>query len=101
LLFGSKLRAWSNGKSVRAMPGFGELVVWRVREDGFENFLGKSGGFNAWEHIVESVRTPDGVLIYPVKDIFYWVPKSAFTSEADYTRFLDLLAAKTKHSKLG
>lgn len=101
LIFGSKLRSWINDKAVRKMPGYGETIVWQIREDGFENHLGKSGGFNTWEHIFESVTTPQGVLIYPQKDIFYWLPKTAFNSEADYNRFLDLLAAKTKHSKLG
>ncbi len=54
-----------------------------------------------WEHFKESVSTPDGALIYSAKRAFNWLPKTAFTSEADYNRFLDLLAAKTKHTKLG
>jgi hypothetical protein len=41
------------------------------------------------------------VLLYQQKRLFNWLPKTAFNSEADYNRFLDLLAAKTKHSKLG
>lgn len=52
-----------------------------------------------WSKAPGSIWTPDGVLLYCLAKIF-WFPKTAFTSEADYTRFLDLLAAKTKHSKL-
>jgi hypothetical protein len=53
-----------------------------------------------WSKAPGSIWTPDGVLLYLIAKIF-WLPKTAFTSEADYNRFLDLLAAKTKHSKLG
>ncbi len=52
-----------------------------------------------WSKAAGSIWTPDGVLLYCIAKIF-WLPKPAFSSEADYSRFLDLLAAKTKHSKL-
>lgn len=53
-----------------------------------------------WSFFKESFATPDGGLIITVKRGYLWLPKTAFNSEADYNRFLDLLAAKTKHTKL-
>ncbi len=53
-----------------------------------------------WNVIFESVETPEGILIYPQKNLFYWLPRTAFATESDYTNFRDLIASKTKHSKI-
>jgi len=83
------------------MPGYGMTITWTINYDGYEAKLGENHESTSWKDVFESVATPDGALIYLQKSLFEWLPKTAFTSEADYTRFLDLLAAKTKHSKLG
>jgi hypothetical protein len=86
---------------VKQMPGLSEQTQMTFKQDGFDSQIGESRGFVSWTHVYSTAATPDGVLIYAQKDVFDWLPKTAFNSEADYNRFLDLLAAKTKHSKLG
>ncbi len=55
----------------------------------------------SWSQVMETKLTSDGALIYLQRLMFHWLPKTAFTSEADYNRFLGLLTAKTKHAKIG
>lgn len=85
---------------VKQVPGLDEQTQMRFKGDGYECQVGASRGFVSWTHVYETIATPDGVLIYAQKNVFDWLPKTAFTSEADYKCFLDLLAARTKHSKL-
>lgn len=103
LIFGFRfLRAKSSFvEQIKAIPGYGEKLDWLFKNDGYEASTGGSQSRVAWSHVAETKATPDGVLIYPQPDLYEWVPRSAFASLPDYTRFLDLLASKTKHSKLG
>lgn len=86
---------------IRRMPECGELSSWTITEDGYEVKTLDINHPISWANVVETVSTPDGVLIYVQKDLFEWLPKAAFANEADYSRLLTLTAAKTKHSKLG
>ena len=96
------LKARSNFiKQTKLIPGYGEKLTWTFQSEGYGARIGESRSFVAWTHVSETKLTPDGVLIYPQPGLWEWLPKFAFTSETDYARFLDLLAAKTKHSKLG
>ncbi len=85
---------------VKQVPGLSEKTEMAFKEDGYDSQFGSSRGFTSWAHIHGTTATPDGVLIYSQKDVFDWIPKTAFTSITDYNRFLDLLAAKTKHSQI-
>lgn len=87
-------------QQIKGIPGYGEKQSWLFKDDGYEARIGESQSHVSWNHVTETKATPDGVLIYPQPTLWEWLPKTAFTSEADYNRFLDLLATKTKHSKL-
>jgi hypothetical protein len=87
--------------SIKSSPLCGSTVQYLFSEEGVKMITAHSKVEASWSGFMQSVETSNGVLLYQAKRIFYWLPKTAFTSEAYYTRFLDLLAAKTKHSKLG
>ena len=88
-------------QNIRQWPTFGQTVSFTFTDEGMRTVADPSHGFTAWKHVLFSASAPEGGLIFTQPDAFQWLPKTAFTSEADYNRFLDLLAAKTKHSKLG
>ena len=60
-----------------------------------------------WESIVQVVRTPGGVilypptagLIYPFDQLYFWLPRRGFASEAEFERFMEL--AKSKIHRYG
>ena len=85
-------------EQIRQLPEIDELSTWTITENGYEVKTGDVNHAISWANVLETVSTPDGVLVYVQKDLFEWLPKAAFASEADYDRFLTLLAAKTKHS---
>lgn len=88
-------------RSVKSSPAFGSKVRYRFDENAFALQTPGAQSSSAWTLVMETKLTPDGALIYLQRLMFYWVPKTAFSSATDYTRFLDLITAKTKHSKIG
>lgn len=59
--------------------------------------------FLTWGRVNRTCAFRDGVLIFQClpPNTFYWLPKASFTSESGYQSSLELIASKTKHSKIG
>jgi len=87
-------------RHVNAMPLCGKAVTWTATQSGLKCLMNGADAAMDWSVILESVSTPDGVLIYPQKNLFYWLPKSAFATAAQYSELHNLVAAKTKHSEI-
>jgi len=87
-------------RELKSSPSYGHEVNYVFDEHGMQVTLLSGVCRFDWSHFKESISSPDGALIFAAKRAYNWLPKTAFTSEADYNRFLDLLAVKTKHSKL-
>jgi hypothetical protein len=85
-------------REAQASESVGQLVTWHFSSEGFT--FDEAGQTMPWTSILRSDSSKDGVIIKLRNELSTWLPKTAFTSEAEYSRFLDLLAAKTKHSKL-
>ncbi|MCF7786059.1 MAG: YcxB family protein [Prosthecobacter sp.] len=88
-------------RRINAMPLCGKQVTWTVTESALKCVMSGADATMDWSVILESVATPEGILIYPQKNLFYWLPRTAFTTESEYIHFRELVASKTKHSKLG
>ena len=91
---------WAFSRSIKSSPSNGKSIRYTIDDSGVKVALPDGSAEFAWSYFMQSTVTPDGVLLYAQKLAFNWLPKAAFTSEADYNRFLDLIVAKTKHSKL-
>jgi hypothetical protein len=100
-LFGTLFERQIFISGIKSSPLFGQQIVYKAQESalGVESSVATST--LSWNAFLKTVGTPVGALLYQQKCIFNWLPKTAFTSETDYTRFLEIIAAKTKHSKIG
>lgn len=88
-------------RELKSSPAYGHELNYVFDEHGMQVTLPSGAGRFDWSHFKESISSPDGALIFSAKRAYNWLPKAAFASEADYALFLGLLAAKTKHTKLG
>ncbi|HAL70522.1 MAG TPA: hypothetical protein DCP71_01970 [Verrucomicrobiales bacterium] len=86
---------------IKRIPAYGMTLRYIITEAGLRSTAGESETFLPWNLVVKSMATPDGVLVYPQQNLFNWLPKTAFSSESGYARFLQLIASKTQHSKVG
>jgi len=86
---------------IKSSPLFGAKLSFAADTDGVAVTSPHSNARIGWQLFHKTLATPVGALLYYQKFLFNWLPKAAFASEADYARFLELIAAKTKHTKLG
>lgn len=84
-------------KQASKHPLLGKKAAWTFTSTGVELKVAEQAAIEPWNQHSKSFALSDGVLV-PKAGMIQWLPKAAFTSESDYTRFLDLLAARTKHS---
>ena len=85
---------------LKSSPLLNTELTFKATESGVVVISSHSSSTLNWDLFHKTVGTSDGVLLYQQKYIFNWLPKTAFTSESDYQRFLELAASKTKHSKI-
>lgn len=86
-------------KKLSSHPLRDKDAIWQFADDAVLLRVADKESLESWMSIRGSWSMADGSIL-SFKGSYHWLPKTAFTSEADYNRFLDLLAAKTKHSKL-
>jgi hypothetical protein len=98
---GTFARSRTAKRSVEKSPGYEKQFVWFFDDNGFQVTSEFSNSTTSWPAICETAATSDGILIYPQENIFFWLATSDFNSRADHSRLLDILAAKTKYSKIG
>ena len=97
-------RTWVYGfffnRRLRASPFYGKPIHWRIETHAIS---GETEGANwtfAWDKFHETFTTPDGLLLFPYKNAYYWLPKKAFASEQDYEEAKRIIATATKHREL-
>jgi hypothetical protein len=93
---------------IRQLFGYNETIVWKINSSGLNAEAKGKRVSLTWDEVYGAKQSVAGTLIYPSKRLegsnlntYFWLPKTAFTSEADYLRFLDLFAAKTTHLQVG
>ena len=58
------------------------LLEMTFDDGGFESRTDASSSRLGWEAVEKCVRTPKGILLWPQKEIYIWIPQSVFGSEA-------------------
>ncbi|MCH6258632.1 YcxB family protein [Puniceicoccaceae bacterium K14] len=84
-------------RNLRTSPAINKEVEWRMSMDGFSQIseLGKTE--LTWESVYQSYSTKNGYLIYPQKNMYYWVPRSGFASDRDFDEVNRILKEKTEN----
>jgi YcxB-like protein len=84
LLFGSRpLAMWQFGRSVRRSPSYGSAMTYTFDP---EQIVNSGEGHHAtftWKKLYSATVTRDGILLYTNKNLFHWIPVSAFESPSD------------------
>ncbi len=84
-------------KQASKHPLLGKRASWTINSTNVELKIEDQTVVEPWSQHSKSFALSDGVLV-PIAGVIQCLPKNAFESESDYNRFLNLIAAKTKHS---
>jgi len=71
-------------RSIRAHPMYGYEMQWVVDMDGSTSISPNGESRVGWSHLYGVYVVPDGFLIYPQRELWVWVPKTAFKSEEEF-----------------
>jgi len=89
---------WAVRRKFKQRPDRDVEIEWRVTEEQLRIRSKLSDSEVAWEIFAKGVIAPDGVLLCPNNQIFHWLPREGFASDAEFGRFLEL--AKSKVPKI-
>ncbi len=83
-------------KGFRKNPSYNTIVNWEMDEielrgSGVEFSLSLQ-----WRFLYEAYVTSEGILLYPQRHMFYWIPRSGFESDSDFNRTVDLLSRRSR-----
>jgi hypothetical protein len=83
-------RRWMIRRAFRKRPDRDVEFEWQLAPDKIRTQSSLGSSEFGWPSFTKMVRTPSGVLLYPVNEIFHWLPRSGFTSEAEFERCIEL-----------
>lgn len=69
-------RIWSY--QFKSRPDANTVVEWEFGEDEIKARTELGESTNKWNGFLKIVEVKEGFLFYPIKNIFYWIPFSAF-----------------------
>ena len=68
--------------------------TWECTEDGIAERGEYLQTTMKWDYLRKFLETPTVVMLYPNEQTFYLIPRTAFTDEIEYARFIDFLMRK-------
>ncbi len=101
MIFHYWIQGYKFRRSIRRNPQYRCLIHWNFSQEGIER---SSKDFNSrfdWPCIYKSYTTPDGFLLHPQKEIYYWIPREAFSPQSDPSALEEWLAESTTNKILG
>lgn len=95
------LGAFLFARAIKNSSANGRSLTFRINDNGVKVQIANGQVEYGWGSLLRSLITPQGVLLYTQKRAFNWLPKTAFTTDSDYTCFLDRVTSKTRYTRLG
>lgn len=80
----------------RKRPDKDILVSWRITPERLNVQSAHGQSEFTWEALVLVARTPEGFLLYPIPQIFHWLPMDGFADAAAVEAFAEIAAKKAK-----
>jgi len=87
-------RRWMIRRQFSKRPDRDIEVEWQVASDKIFARSTLAQTEIAWQASTKMVRTPTGVMLYPNDQMYHWLPRHGFASDAEFERFVEI--AKTK-----
>jgi len=92
ILFGFRpFMMWQFFRAVRRSPGYCGEITYTFDP---QQIVNSGEGYQAtftWQKLYSATVTRNGILLYPAKNFFHWIPAAAFASPADMMTVQDYL----------
>lgn len=98
-LFYPKSVVYKGMRQLKSSPFYGKEINWEISD----NVSASAEGFNSTtklEMYYQVIFTKYGILLYPEKGLFHWLPREGFQDEESFMQAKALIASKIDKSKL-
>jgi len=97
-LFINRINLFFFAQNFKKLNYENKQVEWEISKDKIvHRMINLSESTFQWDLIQGVSDTPEGFLLYPQKNLFYWLPKSTFNSEEDIAHFAFIGKDKVKN----
>lgn len=79
---------------------FGEDIDWEIDGHTITAKVGPNTSQTDISTFFKVTATPKGILLYPQKNLYYWIPSSAFASPSAYESAIESLSAAPRFFRL-
>ncbi|MFM2313774.1 MAG: YcxB-like protein [Cyanobacteriota bacterium] len=94
----SKFNLISFARNIKRLNYENKEIEWEISRDKIVNrMINLTESTFSWELIQGVLDTPKGFLLYPQTNMFYWLPKQAFSKEEDIALFAFIAQNKVKN----
>jgi hypothetical protein len=80
-------RYWARSQ-FRRRPDQNIELEFRFTPDGIRSQSTLGEGRTSWSAFIKAVTTPEGLLLYSLENFWHWLPRHAFSSEADFEQVI-------------
>ena len=81
---------WLAWRQFRQNPNQNAEIEWRLSADDIQIISPQSSTQAKWSAVFKVAEAPDGLLFYFVPQMYHWVPKHGFASEAEFNAAAEL-----------
>ena len=93
----NKIQLYFYSRSFNKLNYEHKQVEWEIGQDKIvHRMINLAESTLSWDLVYGIADTPEGFLLYPQQNIFYWLPKEAFESKEDIAQFAYLAQDKVK-----
>lgn len=78
-----RLTLWQLERVIRRSPHYGTEMTYTFDPHKIANFGDKHYTFFGWKQLASATITHDGILLCVNKNLFHWIPVTAFESPSD------------------
>jgi len=87
-------RRWWTRRQFSKRPDRDIEVEWQVASDKIFARTALAQTEITWQAFTKMVRTPTGVMLYPNDQMYHWLPRHGFASDAEFERFVEIAKSR-------
>jgi hypothetical protein len=84
-------------RNVAKLPTLGREMVWQLNKQGLTGQTSSGNFSQTWQSMEDALISDDGILIYSQKIVTHWLPRSAFSSTADFQQAKQFVQNGVQH----
>jgi hypothetical protein len=87
---------WTLRRRYAKRPDKESQIEWQITPEKLSTRSRLGYAEFSWEALVKVVRTPSGIVLYPLDQLWYYLPRRGFTGDADFERAAALAKSKVQ-----